>query len=144
MEWKKPENYEFKEEASLLREDETIEMTVNGKVYLVVKFLLKDYRSKQITEWNQKFHSVLTTEVTVLCDGKKAIQEMKYDKGYPPDGLTVQSIAKSIDASLGQTIIKKSERDSVFNMPVLEILTPPSVMRLVQTHFYYIIGKFDN
>jgi len=142
MAWTKQENYEFKGEASLLGEEEVIEMVLNKKVYLFTKLLLKDYWSNKITEWNQKYHSILTTEVTVLCEGKIVIQEMKYDSGHTPDGMTVQTVANQICGSTGQTIVKKIERDSVFNIPVLEILTPPSVMEIIETHFLFITGKF--
>jgi len=144
MEWKKPDDYEFTEEASLLQENETVEKVVNDQTYLVLSFKLKDYRCKEITEWNQKYRSVLTTEVTVLSDGKKVVQEMKYDSGYPPDGMTVQTIAHRINGSLGQKLTLKAKRDNLFNMPVVEILTPPSVMSLIDIHFSYIIGKFSN
>lgn len=142
FDFKKPENYEFKAEASLLHGEEVLEMVIGDKTYIVLSLLLKDYRCRDITEWNQKHHSVLTTEITVICDGKRVIQEMKYDSGYTPDGITVQTIANRIGSSSGQTIIEKTKRDSVFNMPVLEIVTPPTVMNIVVTHFSWIIGKF--
>jgi hypothetical protein len=142
MNWKKPENYELKAEASLLHGEEALEMVIGDKIYIVLSLLLKDYHCRDITEWNQKYHSILTTEIVVICDGKKVVQEMKYDSGHAPDGMTVQTIANRICGSTGQTIRKKPERDLLFNMPVLEIVTPPTVMNIVTTHFSYITGKF--
>ena len=143
FDWKKPENYELKEQASLLQEEEVVEQTIGEKTYCVSQLILKDYRSNKITEWNQKHHSILTTEITVLCDGKKVIQEQKYDTGYPPDGMTVKTIANRINGSTGQTITKKTERDSVFNMPVFEIQTPPTVMNIITTHLLSVVMKFE-
>lgn len=135
--------YEFFGEAPLISETDKVEKEIAGKIYTIEKLLLKDYRNKKITEWNQKRHSILTTEITVLHEGKKVVHESKYDTGYPPDGIDVSYVARNICGSAGMTSHTVTEKDPLLGAQVVQIDTPPSVMFIIETHMFYILGEFE-
>ncbi len=132
--------YELVGEAGLLERAE--EVVIGEKTYLVESLILKDYHSKEIREWNKKKHSILITEITVLHNGNRIKNEIKYDTGYPPDGMTVKDIALNICGSDGISSHVVTEKDPILGARVIEIDTPPSVKFLIDSHMFYITGKF--
>lgn len=131
------EGYNLFEEAKLI--DTLSKFDYEDVSYFITDMVLKDYRSEK-ESWNGKQHSVLTTVITVQINGEEYIHELKYDTGYPPEGITVESIANRIKGSSGRTMRTKS--DNVFGeaLQVIELLTPPALNSIIELHCWQLKG----